>query len=214
MFTGIIQKTGRITAWARTGGAGHIEIDCAPWEQPLAIGESIAVSGVCLTLTSFKPGSLRFDLLDETFSRTSLGGMKAGSVVNLERALRVGDSMGGHFVTGHVDGVGKVRAITPAGRDRVVSIDCPRELLSGMVPKGSIALDGVSLTIVDLTGEFFSVHIIPHTLRETTIGGYRPGDAVNLETDMMGKYVCRYFEQQKPAEGITWEKLRKAGFAG
>lgn len=212
MFTGIIQKTGTIVEVARSGGAGHLVIEASPWPTALVLGESIAVNGCCLTVASLAGTRIRFDLLEETFRKTCLGGKRAGQRVNLERALFVGDAMGGHFVTGHVDGTGTVREVRAIGRDRVYSVNCVADLLSGMVPKGSIALDGISLTIVDLTKEFFSVHIIPHTIEVTALGDLKAGDAVNLETDMIGKYVLRYIRSANEASGVTWEKLRAAGF--
>ena len=212
MFTGIIQTAGRIVELQRSGGSGRLVLEASPWTSPLALGESIAVNGCCLTVAAIDGLRVRFDLLEETLAKTCLGEKHAGQRVNLERALRVGDSMGGHFVTGHVDGTGKVRAIRQVGRDRAYEIDAPPELLRGMVPKGSIALDGVSLTIVELTEIFFSVHIIPHTLAETAMDDLKPGDSVNLETDMIGKYVRRFFEGAEPKPPLTMEKLREHGF--
>lgn len=191
MFTGIIQKTGKIVEVQRSGGSGRLVLETSPWETPLVLGESIAVNGCCLTVAAIDGNRIRFDLLEETFNKTCLGEKRTGQRVNLERALRVGDAMGGHYVTGHVDGTGTVRASRAMGRDWYVSVNCSSDLLAGMLPKGSIALDGVSLTIVELTLEFFSVHIIPHTLAETAIGELKAGDSVNLETDMIGKYVRR-----------------------
>lgn len=212
MFTGIIQKTGRIIEVVRSGGSGRLVMETSPWNPPVDLGESIAVNGCCLTAAAIEGLRIRFDLLEETFLKTCLGEKRSGQSVNLERALRVGDSMGGHFVTGHVDGTGRVRGVRQAGRDWIFEIACGRELLAGMLPKGSIALDGISLTIVELTEEFFSVHIIPHTIEVTALGGLKPGDAVNLETDMIGKYVQRALAATANPPGVTWEKLRSAGF--
>lgn len=191
MFTGIIQKTGTIVEVQRSGGSGRLVLETSPWKSPLVLGESIAVNGCCLTVAAIDGNRIRFDLLEETFNKTCLGEKHAGQRVNLERALRVGDAMGGHYVTGHVDGTGKVRESRSLGRDWYVSVNCVADLLAGMLPKGSIALDGISLTIVELTPEFFSVHLIPHTLAETAVGELKPGDSVNLETDLIGKYVRR-----------------------
>lgn len=191
MFTGIIQKTGKIVEVQRSGASGRLVLETSPWESPLVLGESIAVNGCCLTVAAIDGNRIRFDLLEETFNKTCLGEKHTGQRVNLERALRVGDAMGGHYVTGHVDGTGKVRESHAIGRDWYVSVNCSADLLAGMLPKGSIALDGISLTIVELTSEFFSVHLIPHTLAETAIGELKAGDSVNLETDMIGKYVRR-----------------------
>lgn len=198
MFTGIIQKLGRVESVEGAGGAGRLSLSAAPWPTPLQIGESIAVEGVCLTLTGRKRDTLQFDLLQETFARTNLGDKRPGHRVNLERALRVGDPLGGHFVTGHVDGVGVVRSITPIGRDWILEVSCDQALMAQMVGKGSIACSGVSLTLVDLRRDAFTVHLIPHTWAETSLSELRPGDKVNLETDMLGKYAQRLLSFQRP----------------
>lgn len=196
MFTGIIQKKGRVVAVERSGGPGRLAVAASPWERPLTIGESIAVEGVCLTLTGHRQDVLQFDLLNETFERTNLGDKRNGQHVNLERALRVGDELGGHFVTGHVDGVGTLRKLTPIGRDWILDVACAQELLAQMVVKGSIAVAGVSLTLVEVRRDGFTVHLIPHTWAETSLSELRPGDKVNLETDMLGKYVLRSISQR------------------
>lgn len=196
MFTGIIQKKGRVVAVERSGGPGRLAVAASPWERPLNIGESIAVEGVCLTLTGHRQDVLQFDLLNETFERTNLGDKRNGQHVNLERALRVGDELGGHFVTGHVDGVGTLRKLTPIGRDWILDVACPQDLLAQMVVKGSIAVAGVSLTLVEVRRDGFTVHLIPHTWAETSLSELRPGDKVNLETDMLGKYVLRSIAQR------------------
>lgn len=202
MFTGIVQQRGRIVSVERPGGHGRLSVEASPWDKPLAVGESLAVEGVCLTLTSERKGTLSFDLLNETFERTNLGDKKPGQHVNLERALRVGDEMGGHFVTGHVDGVGTARKITPVGRDWILEVACAPELLAQMVVKGSVCVAGVSLTIVDLVGDAFTVHLIPHTWEMTSLSELQPGDKVNLETDMLGKYVQRLLSlRQAGAQG-------------
>ncbi len=213
MFTGIIQQLGTVVAVERKGGPGSLLVRAAAWDPPLQLGESVAVMGVCLTVTTWQAETMRFDLLNETFERTNLGTLQAGSRVNLERALRVGDPLGGHFVTGHVDGTGRVLRMTPAGRDWICEIACAPALLADMVPKGSIALDGISLTLVDVLSGSFTVHIIPHTYEMTAMQSYSAGTAVNLETDMLGKYVRRIVTGSGAATGVTWEKLRDAGFS-
>lgn len=192
MFSGIIQKVGRIESVARAAdGSGRLTMSCEPWPQSIQLGESIANNGVCLTVTNIAANSFSFDLLNETFNRTNLGDLQTGDLVNLERALRVGDVIGGHFVTGHVDGVGVTSAWEPIGRDFIWRVQCPVTITNGMVPKGSIALDGISLTIVDLKDGEFSVHIIPHTVAHTNLQKIRVGLQVNLETDMLGKYAMK-----------------------
>lgn len=214
MFTGLIQQTGRVEE-VRTGlSGGSLAVRAGRWSAPLEIGESIAVQGVCLTLTACSGDVLRFDVLNETLQRTNLGEKKAGSLVNLERALRMGDAVGGHFVAGHVDGTGRIEAVDSVGRDRTVCVACDRELLEGMVVKGSIALDGISLTLVEVGTCDFTVHIIPRTWAETSLATARRGDRVNLETDMIGKYVARYLAGARAAGGLTMDHLKKAGFIG
>lgn len=192
MFSGIIQQVGHIRSVERNAdGSGRLTIQCASWSQPLVMGESIANNGVCLTVTGIHDADVSFDLLDETFKRTNLGDLRAGDLVNLERSLRVGDTIGGHFVTGHVDGTGVTSALEPHGRDLVWRIRCANVLTDGMVPKGSIACDGISLTIVDLRDGEFSVHLIPHTIAHTNLQRAAVGQRVNLEADMLGKYVAK-----------------------
>ncbi len=198
MFTGIIQRLGVVETVEHGGGQGRLHVRTEPWTPALERGESIAVEGVCLTVTGDRKGVVTFDVLKETFDRTNLGSKTAGRRVNLERALRVGDPLGGHFVTGHVDGVGRARMITPVGRDRILEIACAPELMAQMVGKGSIAVSGVSLTLVDLMRDGFTVHLIPHTWSNTSFSELKAGDAVNLETDLLGKHVQRLLAQRPP----------------
>jgi riboflavin synthase len=194
MFTGLVQKMGELATYTQLEGGARLWLTASPWDPPPAVGESIAVQGICLTLTEVRDDAMRFDLLKETLDRTSLREKKVGDRLNLERALRVGDAVGGHFLTGHVDGTGRVKAVTPQGTDWILEVECSRELMLQMVTKGSISIDGVSLTIVDLRPTSFTVHLIPHTWKETTLSTLKPGQAVNLETDMIGKYVARYLQ--------------------
>jgi riboflavin synthase len=203
MFSGIVQKKGRIENVERDGGSGRLYVRTPPWEPSLTVGESVAVEGVCLTLVQDAGGVLRFDLLNETFERTNLGEKGKGAHVNLERALRMGDALGGHFVSGHVDGVGRVVAFEPRGGDWILKVGCPKSLLRDMVPKGSVSCDGISLTIVDLLPDAFTVHIIPHTYDVTSISELKHGSAVNIETDMLGKFVRRIVEEQLPRPGTA-----------
>ncbi|MCX6998055.1 MAG: riboflavin synthase [Kiritimatiellaeota bacterium] len=213
MFTGIIQQVGALTALQRRGGAGRLTVQAGAWDSPLVPGESLAVEGVCLTVAEPAGAEIRFDVLAETLAKTNLGGKRAGAALNLERAVRAGDFLGGHLVSGHVDGPGTIRSIGRAGADRVVEVVCARELLHGIVAKGSIALSGISLTVVDLRADAFTVHIIPHTWEHTSLSRARAGDPVNLETDVIGKYVARFLETRTPASSsMTLDKLRAAGF--
>lgn len=211
MFTGIVQKMGRIAKLDLAEKWGRIVVEAGAWDRPIEIGESVANSGICLTVKEADGGSLAFDVLRETFDRTNLGEKKVGDMLNLERALRWGDPLGGHIVVGHVDGIGRVRKVTPVGRDWSFEFACSRELMDFMVFKGSVAVDGVSLTVAELRADSFVVHIIPHTYEITCFGRYKPGDAVNLEADILGKFVRRYVERGVAFPGMTWETLRATG---
>ncbi|TAN36911.1 MAG: riboflavin synthase [Verrucomicrobia bacterium] len=211
MFTGIIQKIGGIVALQRSSGAGRLALKAGAWTPPVALGESIAIEGICLTVAEISSAILWFDVLEETFAKTTLGHKKIGAVVNVERAVRAGDFLGGHIVSGHVDGVGRIQAIGRAGADRVVEVTCGAEILQGVVPKGSIALNGISLTVVAVKPTAFTVHIIPHTWANTSLCSARVGDAVNLETDLLGKYVEHQLAAREKSK-VTPEQLRAAGF--
>ncbi len=207
MFTGLIQKIGTIKRVSR--GAGLVlEIGFEPWGRPLEPGESVAVNGVCLTVSHCDSTRFTADVLRETESRTGLGEVWPGMHVNLERALRSGDPMGGHIVQGHVDGRGTILGKEPKGRDFQLRIRCGRVLAAQSVLKGSFTIDGVSLTISALGEDWIGVDLIPTTLRETTLGERKAGDRVNLEGDVIGKYVAKRLE----GSGLTEEKLAAAGF--
>ena len=213
MFTGLVQQVGRLEDISFQGEAGRLAL-AARFDAPLQIGESIAVNGACLTLVEQHGEKLVFDVLRETFEKTSLRDKAPGSPLNLERALHLGDPLGGHLVSGHVDGTGEVRRIEAAGRDKVLVVDAPT-LIAEIVPKGSIAIDGISLTVVDIgaTAGTFSVHVIPHTWSQTALSVLAPGAHVNLETDLIGKYVRQQAANASiAAPQITWDKLRDAGF--
>lgn len=212
MFTGLIQRQGRLLAAETSPAAGSLLVHVDEWQPALSPGESVAVQGACLTVAECRGGTVRFDVLRETFDRTNLRLKRPGDLLNLERALRLGDPLGGHMVTGHVDGVGQVRSLRREGRDWVVEIACGFDLLADMVPKGSVACDGTSLTIAELREDFFSVHIIPHTWEKTSLGGLKTGDGVNIETDILGKYVRRLLDRNGAAGGVTWDALIKSGF--
>jgi riboflavin synthase len=187
MFTGIVEALGRVES---LDGA-RLVIDAAAVAGDAAVGDSISVNGVCLTVAQRADASLAFDLADETLRRTSIGGLVAGDPVNLERPVTLATRLGGHVVQGHVDGVGTVRDVTPAGEGREVTIALPDGLGRYLVEKGSVAVDGVSLTVAGVEDAAFRVALIPHTLTATTLGSRRAGDAVNLEVDVLAKYVER-----------------------
>lgn len=207
MFTGLIQKIGTVKRVSR--GAGLVlEIGFEPWARPLEQGESVAVNGVCLTVVNADATRFTADVLRETESRTGLSDLLPGAKVNLERALRAGDAMGGHIVQGHVDARGRIKAKIPKGRDYQLQVECGRVLAAQSVLKGSIAIDGVSLTISAIGDDWLGVDLIPTTLADTTLGLRKVGDMVNLEGDILGKYVAKRSERQ----GLTEEKLVAAGF--
>lgn len=212
MFTGLVQQVGTLGATMPRSSGARLLIRHAAWATPLVLGESVAVQGACLTVTAATAGEFSCDVLDETLKRTVLGSAKVGCRVNLERALRADERLGGHIVTGHIDGLGQVKALRQAGADWILEVACADELISGIVPKGSIAINGVSLTVASLGESSFSVHLIPHTLSVTALSELRAGMSVNLETDLLGKYVQRYLQTVQPGQGVTLEKLRKAGF--
>ena len=185
MFTGIVREVGRVAVAERRGDTLRIEVDAPGTAAATAVGDSVAVAGVCLTAVEVTHGRLAFDAVGETLARTNLGGLAPGTPVNLEPALRAGEPLGGHYVQGHVDDVGRVRS---TGGD-LTWFDAPPGLLPQIVEKGSVAVDGTSLTVAALDDAGFAVALIPHTLAATTLGGLAPGDPVNLETDVLAKYV-------------------------
>jgi riboflavin synthase len=192
MFTGLVEETGRVVSFEKKPGASRLVLQTAVLGAQCVVGESIAVNGCCLTVAEPpRDGRLVFDLLGETLRRTNLGGEGVGGLVNLERALLADGRVGGHFVQGHVDCVAAVRAWEPVGLDYRLEIELPREFAKLIVPKGSIAVDGISLTVADLGEESITIWIIPHTRKMTNLGGDGPGKSVNLEFDVLGKYVDR-----------------------
>ena len=189
MFTGIVQERGRVASF----DGGRLVIESRIQAE---VGDSVAVDGVCLTVTEAQNGTLVFDVMVETLNRAKLFGPQ----VNLEPALRAGDPLGGHYVQGHVDGVGTVRSIGPEGEGKRVWIDAAPELMRYLVEKGSITVEGVSLTVAGLAADGFAVALVPHTLAATTLGNLVPGDKVNLETDVLAKYVERLLPGLRSSE--------------
>lgn len=184
MFTGLVREVGTVSSFE--DGRLRVESTIAA-----SVGDSVAVDGVCLTVVDGDRSTLAFDAVPETLGRTTLGGLAPGAPVNLEPALRAGEALGGHYVQGHVDGVGRVRSVENEGEGKRVWVDAPHALLRYCVEKGSVAVDGVSLTVAGLDERGFAVALVPHTLDATTLGGTAPGDDVNLETDVLAKYVER-----------------------
>ncbi|SEH81415.1 riboflavin synthase alpha chain [Ruminococcus flavefaciens] len=214
MFTGIIEEIGTVNSVKQSGSSSFIEIQAKKVLEDVHIGDSIAVNGVCLTVTHFDGGVFRADVMNETLSRSSLGKLTSGSPVNLERAMAANGRFGGHIVSGHIDGTGTVTDIKNDGIAVWYTVSAAPELLHYIVEKGSIAIDGISLTVAKVTETSFSVSIIPHTAAQTILGSRKVGDIVNLENDIIGKYVEKLM---KPAEspktgGITMEFLMKNGY--
>jgi riboflavin synthase len=195
MFTGIITGLGEVRRIEKRGDT-RFEIACGYDTPSIAIGASIACNGCCLTVveTGGRPNWFAAEASAETLSKTTLGSWREGARVNLERALKLGDELGGHMVSGHVDGVAAIVAVTPDGGSQRFVFEVPRDLARFIAPKGSVALDGTSLTVNEVDGQRFGVNIIPHTLKVTTWAALKPGDAVNVEIDMLARYVARLQE--------------------
>lgn len=217
MFTGLIQDVGTLESVQKRSGGATLQIRTGLPTGDFALGESVAVEGVCLTVTAVSGAVFHADCSPETLRRTTLGDKKPGARLHLERALRLGDRLGGHIVSGHVDGLARIQSVTPEGNAILVTLELPPSLLRYTIEKGSIAIDGVSLTINTLQGNTLSVAIIPHTQEWTHTGTYQPGDAVNIEVDMVGKYIERmtqpWHDAASPTSGIDEEFLKKHGFA-
>ena len=200
MFTGLIEEQGRVLTLPRNG---KLSLAASKVTEGLALGDSIAVNGVCLTVSAFSGQRFTADVMPETLHRSNLGELRTGSLVNLERALPATGRFGGHFVSGHIDGVGSLLSVRPEGNALIFSIRAAPELLRSIVEKGSVAIDGISLTVVEVTETLFSVSVIPHTAAVTTLAGKRPGDRLNLETDMIGKYVLRALSLSQPSNNTS-----------
>ena len=194
MFTGLIETQGIITRAERVSGGAQVEVYAPEFGRDMTIGDSIAVDGVCLTVAKFIRGAFVADVSDETMARTTLGGVHQGTKVNLERALRLSDRLGGHLVTGHIDGVGRVLLRHPAGNSVIYQFQIPRELLDFVVQKGSIAIDGISLTVAQIRGDSIAAAVVPHTEEVTTLREKPIGSPVNVEVDMMAKYVKKFVD--------------------
>ncbi|MBP3223600.1 MAG: riboflavin synthase [Actinomycetaceae bacterium] len=218
MFTGIIEEVGTVRGIHLKGNSGYIDINATHiLTDTTKLGDSIAVNGVCLTITSLSSNSFTADVMPETLQRSNLGSLTHGSKVNLERAMSAQSRFDGHIVAGHVDSTGTISSLTPTGNATTVTIEADEETLLGIVPKGSITIDGISLTVIDVTHTSFSVSIIPFTSEETTLTHKKVGDIVNLETDIIGKYVTRLLNTRSSSSSsatsaITSEFLREHGF--
>lgn len=216
MFTGIIETVSQVGGFRRNGESAEITLNYKPSGDGFNIGESIAVDGVCLTVKSFSSEGFSADISPETLAMTILGEKTSGCMVNIERAMSFGGRVGGHFVTGHIDGTGFIKSSDFKSAGGILTIEAGRRLMSEMVKKGSVAVDGISLTIAEIGETFFTIAVIPHTLENTVLKNKMNGDKVNIETDMIGKYVRRALSGYVLNPGkkdITMDLLKNAGFA-
>ncbi len=212
MFTGIIEEVGHL----RYLGGGRIEIACQGVTEGTRTGDSISVNGICLTVTELFQDGFTADVMPETMRRTSLEGLKPGAALNLERALTPSSRMGGHIVSGHIDGVGRITELKQEGNAILLAVSAAPEITRYVVRKGSVALDGISLTVVEASAESFTVSLIPHTRENTNLREKNAGSRINIETDVIGKYVERLLQGRTPADGgspeITMDFLQANGF--
>lgn len=211
MFTGLIEEKGKVIRVESASGGSRLAVEARVVADGTKVGDSIAVNGACLTVIQAASSALTFDAVRETVERTTIGRLRPGDSVNLERPMRAGDRFGGHIVLGHVDGIGVIREIRKAGTETTFRFEAPPEIVQFVVEKGSIAVDGISLTIADLGPEWFTVAVIPHTLASTTLGEASVSGSVNLETDIIGKYVFR-FVNKSAGDGRLLGKLAEGGF--
>lgn len=212
MFTGLIEGLARVETRSRRGAAARLDLDLGPLAEDSQLGDSIALNGVCLTLESLEGSRGSFDVIAETLQRTNLGELRPGDLVNCERSLKVGDRLGGHFVSGHVDATGRIAVSRQGSGQWDLRVEAPAELLQELIPKGSVAIDGISLTVIDVDERSFSVALIPETLERTTLGKKSVGATVNLEGDPIGKWVRRCLKEMLGGGGITKERLNDLGF--
>ena len=214
MFTGIIEEIGKVERIQKDTCNCKLSIKASKILEDIHLGDSIAVNGICLTVTCFTRQSFIVDVMNETWNRTALNLLKHGSLVNLERAMHMNGRLGGHIVTGHIDGTGRISSVRRDKNAVWYQINTQREILNLIVEKGSVAIDGISLTVAKTDSQSFSVSIIPHTAGATTLSLRKAGDVVNLENDIVGKYIEKFitFEKEKPKSGITKEFLLKNGF--
>lgn len=212
MFTGIIEEVGTVQAVQHSGNSSFIKIQAQKVLEDVHLGDSIAVNGVCLTVTESDRNTFRADVMNETLERSSLGSLKKGSPVNLERAMSANGRFGGHIVSGHIDGTGIVSAIKNDGIAVWYTINTTPEIMRYIIEKGSVAIDGISLTVARVTDSSFSVSIIPHTAEQTILSYKKTGDIVNLENDIVGKYVEKLIYPESRKSNINMEFLAERGF--
>lgn len=211
MFTGIIVEMGEVTEVQKKEGITHLFLNSSEVIKDAKIGDSISVNGTCLTLVDIKGNNMRFDLSSETLRSSNLALLQSGDRVNLEPSLRPDSKLGGHFVSGHVDDIGRIKSSIKIGDTFKVEIEVANRILNFLIGKGSVAVDGISLTVVDILKRSFTVMIIPHTAKLTTLGFKGPGDTVNVEVDMIGKYVAKFLGMEKKELGLM-KTLMKEGY--
>lgn len=212
MFTGIVEEVGSIRDVRRGAASARLTVDAPLVSEGVRVGDSIAVNGVCLTAVTVSGSALTFDAVPETIRRTSLRDARAGDPVNLERALAANGRFGGHIVQGHVDGAGTLASVTRDETARILRIAPPPELMRYIAPKGSIALDGISLTTVEVAADTFTISVIPHTWEHTNLRSRRPGDVLNIEVDLLARYLERLVAQPGASGSVSMEHLAQAGF--
>ncbi|HCJ91240.1 MAG TPA: riboflavin synthase [Acidaminococcaceae bacterium] len=224
MFTGLVAELGSVERLAEGEDTCRLSVRARKVLDGLKIGDSVAVNGVCLTVTDLRSNGFTADVMPETVRRTTMHGLRPGDRVNLERALRLADGLDGHIVQGHVEGVGMVTKVRPEGNALVYTIAAPAELTPYIVEKGSVTVDGVSLTVIQAGDTEFGVSLIPHTAAQTTLGYKKPGDTVNLETDILARYIGRFLSRRfgspvgtaedgsRKDDGLTMDFLRRNGF--
>ncbi|NLL36832.1 MAG: riboflavin synthase [Fretibacterium sp.] len=213
MFTGLVEMVGTVRAFQRTGVVYRLTVESPELAPELVLGQSVSVSGACLTVVAVQGDAFDVEMISETVQRTRFANLTQGTRLNLERALRLGDRLDGHLVQGHVDGIARLRELSSGAQTRVARFEAVPSLLRGIVPKGSVALDGVSLTVIEVTRTDFSVGLIPATLQRCTLGSLRAGDIVNLETDIIGKYVQRLMETLSSGRlSLSIEELTELGY--
>jgi len=212
VFTGIVEEVGKLRSLRVGEKSAVLDISASVVTDGAAVGDSILTDGVCLTITGLRPGGFTADVMPETVRRTTLADRRPGDGLNVERALTLTSRLGGHLVSGHIDGVGMVVRVTPEDNALVVEFEAPEAVSEVSIAQGSVAVDGVSLTIIAVEGRRLRVSLIPHTAAVTTLGRVTPGVRVNLEADVIAKYVHAFVAGRKPGDGLTWEKLAEAGF--
>jgi riboflavin synthase len=212
MFTGIVEEIGKIRSVTRLGDKSCLVIQAKRVLKNIQLGDSINIDGVCQTVTAFDSQSFSVDTLDTSLKKTTLGKLKTGNLVNLERALRADSRLGGHIVQGHINCTVRISTLETRGNNVYLAVEIPEEQLRYCVNEGSIALDGISLTIAELNGTMAVMNIIPATLKATTLGSKRTGDLLNLETDIIGRYVEKLLLPTAKAKGLTFERLKELGY--